>query len=212
MAERRCLSLSVIDSDDFLKLSLSEQTLFFHLAMRCDDDGFTNKARTILLILGLKEDALKSLEEHGFILIFDECVCVKPFLAMNTIKKDRYSETQFIDVKNALILDKNKWWNQAGTKLETQKKIKENKINKNNINVNGTNLESLGNQVGTISDKELDDLLSSIENIKDDKFSSISDKDLLEQYEELKHKEPNSKTIELAKEMRESLKLRGLVN
>ena len=47
MANRRMFSKEIIDSDMFLDMPLSSQTLYFHLAMRADDDGFVNNAKKI---------------------------------------------------------------------------------------------------------------------------------------------------------------------
>jgi len=42
MAERRMFSKQIIDSDMFLDMPVSAQALYFHLAMRADDEGFLN--------------------------------------------------------------------------------------------------------------------------------------------------------------------------
>ena len=42
MAEKRMFSRKVTDSDDFLDLPPLSQTLYFHLHMGADDDGFIN--------------------------------------------------------------------------------------------------------------------------------------------------------------------------
>ena len=36
---------TIIDSDAFLDMPLSSQALYFHLAMRADDDGFINNPK-----------------------------------------------------------------------------------------------------------------------------------------------------------------------
>lgn len=38
---------TIIDSDAFLDMPLSSQALYFHLAMRADDDGFINNPKKI---------------------------------------------------------------------------------------------------------------------------------------------------------------------
>ena len=38
MANRRMFSLDVVDTDSFLDMPLTAQTLYFHLGMRADDD------------------------------------------------------------------------------------------------------------------------------------------------------------------------------
>ena len=45
MAERRMFAKTIIDSDAFLDMPLSTQSLYFHLSMRADDDGFINNLR-----------------------------------------------------------------------------------------------------------------------------------------------------------------------
>ena len=42
MAERRMFAKTIIDSDAFLDMPLSTQSLYFHLSMRADDEGFIN--------------------------------------------------------------------------------------------------------------------------------------------------------------------------
>ena len=45
LAQRRMLSLSVVDTDRFLSLPVSAQNLYFHFGMRADDDGFVSAPR-----------------------------------------------------------------------------------------------------------------------------------------------------------------------
>ena len=47
MAERRMFAKTIIDSDAFLDMPLSTQALYFHLAMRADDEGFVNNPKKI---------------------------------------------------------------------------------------------------------------------------------------------------------------------
>ncbi len=47
MANRRMFSLDIIDSDAFLDMPNESQNLYFHLAMRADDDGFVNSPKKI---------------------------------------------------------------------------------------------------------------------------------------------------------------------
>ena len=73
LAERRMFSKKIIDSDSFLDMPLSTQALYFHLAMRADDDGFLNNARKIMKIVGasqadydrLVDKAVASLSTNG---------------------------------------------------------------------------------------------------------------------------------------------------
>ena len=59
MAERRMFAKTVIDSDAFLDMPLSTQSLYFHLSMRADDDGFNNNPKKDEKMIGASEVDLK---------------------------------------------------------------------------------------------------------------------------------------------------------
>ena len=71
MAERRMFAKTIIDSDMFLEMPLSTQALYFHLAMRADDEGFLNNPKRILRAIGAAEDDLRVLIARNFILLFE---------------------------------------------------------------------------------------------------------------------------------------------
>jgi hypothetical protein len=99
-------SMKIIDTDAFLEMPLSTQALYFHLAMRADDDGFISNPRKIAKMLGTGEDEYKVLIAKKFILPFENGVCViKHWLIHNAIRSDRYSETQWIEEKSKLQID-----------------------------------------------------------------------------------------------------------
>ena len=52
MAERRMFAKTIIDSDAFLDMPMSTQGLYFHMAMRADDDGFVNNPKKIQRMIG----------------------------------------------------------------------------------------------------------------------------------------------------------------
>lgn len=41
MAQRRMFSIGLLESDSFLELSNDSKVLYFYLAIRSDDDGFS---------------------------------------------------------------------------------------------------------------------------------------------------------------------------
>ena len=47
---------SIIDSDAFLDMPTSAQCLYFHMAMRADDEGFVNAPRKIMRMVGAADD------------------------------------------------------------------------------------------------------------------------------------------------------------
>ena len=76
MAERRMFSKTIIDSDAFLDMPLSTQSLYFHLSMRADDDGFINNPKKIQRMIGCADDDLKLLIAKNFIIPFESGIVV----------------------------------------------------------------------------------------------------------------------------------------
>ena len=76
MAERRMFAKTIIDSDAFLEMPATAQMLYFHLAMRADDDGFINNPKRIMRMIGSGDDDLKLLILKKFIIPFESGVVV----------------------------------------------------------------------------------------------------------------------------------------
>lgn len=107
MAQRRLFSLKIVDSDAFLDMPASSQLLYFHLGMRADDDGFVNPKK-IMRMVSSSEDDLKVLLSKRFLLTFENgVVVIKHWLIHNTIQRDRYVPTMYIDQKNLLTTKEN---------------------------------------------------------------------------------------------------------
>ena len=108
MAERRMFAKTIIDSDAFLDMPITAQLLYFHLSMRADDDGFINKPKSIMRMIGAKDDDIKMLFSKKFVIPFDSgVVVIKHWKIHNYIRKDSYSETKYKDEKRLLTLDEN---------------------------------------------------------------------------------------------------------
>ena len=108
MAERRMFSKSVIDSDAFMDMPLSTQALYFHLAIRADDDGFLGNPKMVMRMICASEDDLKLLIAKNFIITFGSGVIVITHWKMhNYIRTDRYKETIHKDEKELLSLKNN---------------------------------------------------------------------------------------------------------
>lgn len=109
MAERRMFSKQIIDSDAFLDMSASAQSLYFHLGMRADDDGFVNNPKKILRMVGAAEDDLKILVAKRFVIVFNSGVIViKHWRMHNYIAKDRYKPTVYQEEYKMLEVKENK--------------------------------------------------------------------------------------------------------
>jgi hypothetical protein len=107
MAQRRMFSQDIVSSDAFLDMPISSQVLYFHLAIRADDDGFVTP-RTIMRMIGSGIDDLKVLEVKRFILPFESGVIViKHWLIHNLIRADLYKETLYKKEKATLGLNEN---------------------------------------------------------------------------------------------------------
>ena len=108
MAQRRMFSMKIVDTDAFLDMPLSSQVLYFHLAMRADDDGFVGNPKKVMRMIGTQDDDMKVLLSKRFILPFENGVCViKHWKIHNYIQKDRYTETTYLREKKMLELNDN---------------------------------------------------------------------------------------------------------
>lgn len=146
MAERRMFAKTIIDSDAFLDMPMSTQCLYFHLAMRADDEGFINNPKRICRTIGASEDDLRVLIGKRFIIPFDSgIVVIKHWRIHNYIKSDRFKETEYKQERATLTIKENgayterqpvgdelePKWNQNGTKMEPQVRIGKDSIGNN---------------------------------------------------------------------------------
>lgn len=108
MAERRMFAKTIVDSDAFLDMPIASQCLYFHLAMRADDEGFVNKAKSVARVVGAKEEDFRPLIERRFVIVFDDGVLViKHWRIHNWIRTDRLQPTKYQQHKNTLSFDEN---------------------------------------------------------------------------------------------------------
>lgn len=143
MAERRMFAKTIIDSDAFLDMPTSSQLLYFHLSMRADDDGFVNKPKSVMRMVGCKEDDLKLLFVKKFLIPFESgIVVIKHWKIHNYIAKDRYTETKYKEEKSLLQLDENKAYTQSHTPCiqdvdgtETQVRLGKDRLGKESIDI-----------------------------------------------------------------------------
>lgn len=106
MAERRMFAKTIIDSDAFLDMPSSTQSLYFHLGMRADDEGFINNVRKIQRVVGASDDDLKLLIAKRFVIPFETgIIVIKHWKLHNYIRKDRMKETVYTAEK-ALLREK----------------------------------------------------------------------------------------------------------
>jgi hypothetical protein len=101
-------SLKIIDTDMFLDMSHAAQLLYFHLAMRADDDGFVSSPKKIIKITNAKVEDFNELIDQKFIIPFESGVCViSDWRIHNYIQKDRYTPTIYQNEKSKLRENEN---------------------------------------------------------------------------------------------------------
>ncbi|MBO7230086.1 MAG: hypothetical protein J6V20_01565 [Bacteroidaceae bacterium] len=108
MADRRMFTKKVSDSDAFIEMSSAAQALYFHLNQGADDDGFNNQIQIAMLKAHASLDDLKVLMMKNFIIRFDSGVIViKHWRMHNTLRKDRYTPTNFQEELSLLGIKEN---------------------------------------------------------------------------------------------------------
>ena len=117
MAQRRMFSRKITESDQFLDMPMSSQSLYFHINMQADDDGFVGNVKTIKRMIGASDDDLKLLINKQFLIPFDTgIVVIRDWKIHNYIQKDRYTETFYKHEKAMLETTNNKQYQVMDTK------------------------------------------------------------------------------------------------
>lgn len=121
-------------------MSQSAQLLYFHLAMRADDDGFVGNVKKIARMVGTNDDDVKILLAKNFIMPFESGVCViKHWRIHNLIRGDRYNETKYLEEKGLLEVKENGAYTLAttclpnGNQMATQVRLGKVRIGKDTV-------------------------------------------------------------------------------
>ena len=166
MARKRMFSLLVVDTDEFLDMPSSTQSLYYHLGMRADDDGFVSSPKRIVKLVNCSDDDLKLLIAKGFIIPFDSgIIAIKHWKLNNDLKKDRYTPTIYLNEKSTLRVNKNRVysivgnnletkWIQNGNKLDTQYSKDKNSIDKYSIDKSSIELGKYRDSIEKVEDRE----------------------------------------------------------
>ena len=128
---------AIIDSDIFLDMPLSTQALYFHLAMRADDEGFVNNPKKIQKMIGASDDDVRILIMKRYILTFESgIIVIKHWKIHNYIQNDRFKPTSYVEEKAILTLDEKKSYVEIPNNvsiLDTQVSIGKDSIDKVSI-------------------------------------------------------------------------------
>lgn len=114
MAERRMMAKSIIKSDTFLDMPATTQNLYFHMLLDADDDGFINAPKSIMRMIGAKDDDMKVLSAKQFVIPFESgVVVIKDWKIHNYIQNDRYKPSMLPE-RNLLNIQKDKTYTLKG--------------------------------------------------------------------------------------------------
>lgn len=145
MAERRMFAKTIVTSDAFLDMPASARCLYFLLGMMADDDGFVNNPNSIMRQSGATVDDMKLLIAKRFVLTFESgVVVIKHWCIHNTIQKDRYKETKYLEEKSTLVLDKRQGYTEAVSEMvpeciqavsnpDTQDRLSQDSLGESNV-------------------------------------------------------------------------------
>ena len=110
MRNKRMFSMDVIDTDAFLDMPVTSQSLYFHLGMRADDDGFVSSPKKIIRTIGCSADDLQVLISNQFIIPFNSgVVVIADWKTNNYLRPDRYTGTRYVAEKNMLTLNNGRY-------------------------------------------------------------------------------------------------------
>lgn len=132
MSQKRMFDRSIIETDNFLNISMSAKALYFLLGMEADDEGFVSPNR-ILRLYGGEMGDIKNLVDTGLVIPFKSGVLViTDWNQNNYLDKNRIKQTQYQDEKKLLQLTEQGKYvlNNRSTSIE-EKRIVQNSIEEN---------------------------------------------------------------------------------
>lgn len=93
MADRRMLSKSIMDTDNFIEMPSTARLLYVDLVLRADDDGFISP-RKVMKVTGASEDDLRILIAKKYLIPFNTgIVAITHWRFHNYIRSDNYHPT-----------------------------------------------------------------------------------------------------------------------
>lgn len=108
MANRRCFSSKITESDEFFKLPTDAQALYLHLNMISDDDGFVNSAESATARIKNGKKSLSILVEKRFVLKFGSVYVIKHWRISNSLKNDRVKPLLYSEIAKKIWVKQNK--------------------------------------------------------------------------------------------------------
>ena len=168
MSERRMLSRKITDHDNFISLSASAQSLYMHLVLSADDEGFCNQVSLAMFKAHAGTQDLEALIDKHYLMKFESGVLlIKHWKINNSIRKDRFTPSNYLDEK-AQIVEKSNGvytWLSNGCQMGAEW-LPDGRINKDSIDKNNISSCSKGSKVNLLkmmTDDEISALFSTYE-------------------------------------------------
>ena len=168
MSERRMLSRKITDHDNFISLSASAQSLYMHLVLSADDEGFCNQVSLAMFKAHAGTQDLEALIDKHYLMKFESGVLlIKHWKINNSIRKDRFTPSNYLDEK-AQIVEKSNGvytWLSNGCQMGAEW-LPDGRINKDSIDKNNISSCSKGGKVNLLNmmtDDEISALFSTYE-------------------------------------------------
>ena len=143
---RRCFSDKIVESDAFCSLPDNAQTLYLHLNMNADDDGFINNAQSVASKTKGGKLALQKLVEKRFLLRFGDVYVVKHWRISNSLKNDRLKPLAYASIAAQIFVKPNRaYTDHPAAGCKTIYEIKTGRPPESAWNPSGIHLESVWN-------------------------------------------------------------------
>ena len=137
--------------------------LYYELGVRADDDGFVGNPRKITRFAECSEEDIKTLEDNGFIYMFDsDVLAIRHWTVNNQLRNDRYHGTYYVEEKKKLCknMDNKTYYfiddgMSNGIPLVDLDKIREEELNKENSKNNLAKQKE--EKKNTVNESEIDE-------------------------------------------------------
>lgn len=154
MGDRRVIHRKIIESDAFYALPEGAQSLYFHLYINADDDGFINNASSIITRIRGGKAKLNCLIAARFVLEFGHVHVIKHWRVANSLKNDRTKPLTYPDIAKVLWVKENRGY--TDHPIQGCKTLFEEKTGiqaESDRNPNGIRLDSQQNRIRTEQNK-----------------------------------------------------------
>lgn len=168
MGERRMLSRKITDHDNFISLSASAQSLYMHLVLSADDEGFCNQVSLAMFKAHAGTQDLEALIDKHYLMKFESGVLlIKHWKINNLIRKDRFTPSNYLDEKAQIVEKSNGVYTWLPSGCQTvAKRVSDGRIGKDSIGKNNISSSSEGGKVNLLkmmTDDEISALFSTYE-------------------------------------------------